>query len=349
MVCIVAVAAVTGFLAPAWWLDVHVIAGYALAALLAFRLAWGFLGSHYSTFRTFPLSWDGVVEHLRLILRNKSPVYIGHNPVGALMIVILLVALVSLVVTGLITLGGQQKLGPLAFLTTYEIGHFSKDIHEIAAWGVVLAIAIHLAGVLVETRIFRHTIILPMITGRKALAGKWLIPKGRDVSARGVILSVLGVGVLVAGGTVLASRPPAGWRPLEFPAVYASECGDCHVAYHPSLRSAKAWRAIMAGLSDHYGEDASLGRKTAESITKFLTASAAETFDTTVAHRIGRKETASFRMTDTRRWKAWHKGIDASVFRRRAVGSKVNCNACHKDAPSGRFYAAEIHLPTGDQ
>ena len=349
MVCVVVVAGVTGFLTPAWWFDVHFIAGYALAVLLTFRLVWGFIGSYYSKFGSFPLSSDGVVTHLRSILHKKSPVYTGHNPLGAVMIVVLLVGLVSLVVTGLIALGGQEKLGPLAFMTTYDIGHIAEKIHKFAAWIVVGAIAIHLLGVFVETRVFHHRVIPAMITGKKVTTETTQPFRGRAYAVLGAGLFLAITAVLIMGGAVLANKPPSGWRPVPFPAVYAQECGDCHVVYHPGLRNARAWQAIMSGLSNHYGEDASLDKETTDIIKTFLNANNAETFDTEVAHRVGRDETASFRMTDTRYWKKQHRHIDDSVFRLRTVGSKVNCNACHKDAASGRFDDAKIHIPTGDK
>jgi len=349
MVCVVTVAALTGFFAPVGWLDVHTVAGYALSSLLAFRLAWGFFGGHFSKFKTFPLSRDRVIKHLGQIIARKSPAHIGHNPTGALMIVVLLLGLIAVVLTGLVTLGGQEKLGPLAFITSYKIGHFSKELHEMAAFAVVGAIFIHLFGVFVETRVFKHRVIQAMVTGKKVTVGKFLIPKHRNGAPRGVILSLLVPAVLIAGGTVLANKTPAGWKLLEIPAVYASECGDCHSAYHPSLRSAGAWQAVMAGLPDHFGEDASLGQKTAGRISAFLQANSATTFDTKVARRVGRNDTKSLRMTDTPFWKKRHDEIDDAVFRMRGVGSKVNCNACHKDAMSGRFGDANIHVPTGDK
>jgi len=349
MVCVVSVAALTGFLELTGWLDVHTIAGYALAALLAFRLIWGFFGGHFSRFRTFPLSRDGVIKHLGQVIAKKSPAHMGHNPTGALMIVVLLLGLIALVLTGLVTLGGQEKLGPLAFITSYKIGHFAKELHEIAAFAVVGAIFVHLLGVFIETWVFKHRVIQAMVTGKKATVGKWLIPKHRNASLRRVILSLCVPAALIMGGTVLANKTPAGWAPLEIPAVYASECGDCHSPYHPSLRSAGAWAALMTGLPDHFGEDASLGQKTASNISTFLQANSATTFDTKVARRVGRSDTASLRMTDTRFWKKQHDEIDDAVFRMQGVGSKVNCNSCHKDAMSGRFGDANIHVPTGDK
>ena len=230
MVCVVTVASLTGFFAPAGWLDVHTIAGYALAALLAFRLVWGFFGGHFSRFRTFSVSRDGVIKHLRQVMAKKSPAHMGHNPTGALMIVVLLLGLIALVLTGLVALGGQEKLGPLAFITSYKVGHFTKELHEIAAFAVVGAIFIHLLGVFIETRVFKHRVIQAMVTGKKIAVGKWLVPNHRNGSRQGVILSLLIPAALIAGGTMLAEKTPAGWVPLEFPAIYASECGDCHSA-----------------------------------------------------------------------------------------------------------------------
>ncbi len=349
MVGVVTVAGVTGFLAPDSWLDIHIKAGYALGGLLVFRLTWGFFGSHFSKFRSFPLSGKGVVTHLFQVIRNKPLEYLGHNPVGALMIVVLLVSLALLVITGLVVAGGQEKMGPLAFLTSYRVGHFAEDIHEAAAWVVVWAVVVHVFGVVVETRIFHHPVILAMITGRKATTLKGPTREGWLKLTGGLILSLGVTAAIVAGGAALAKKSPSGWRSLAYPKVYSSECGDCHDAYHPSLRSAAAWQAIMTGLSDHYGEDASLGKNATDSIGAFLEANHAGTFDTEVAHRIGRKDTASLRLTDTRRWKKWHREVDDSVFRLRVVGSKVNCTACHTDALSGRFDDAKIHLPTGDK
>ncbi len=349
MVGVVAVAGVTGFLAPEWWLDVHVLAGYALATLLVFRAVWGFAGSTYSKFRSFPLKSDGVFHHLRSLLHKKSPDHVGHNPLGAWMIVILLVVLVTLVISGLVVLGGQENLGPLAFVTTFSMGKIAEDIHEIAAWALVGAVVVHLLGVSVETRLFHHPVLSAMITGKKKIAGSGPESDTISCSRRGAVLFLAVTVALVTGGMVLSSIPPAGWRAVETPKNYIGECGDCHDAYHPSLRTGGAWRVIMAGLAGHYGEDATLDEETAKAVESYLRTNPAETFDTEIAHRLGRIETASLRMTDTPYWKKRHRDIDPTVFRKPAIGSKVNCRACHQDAASGRFDDSKIHLPTGDQ
>ncbi|NQV59877.1 MAG: cytochrome b/b6 domain-containing protein [Alphaproteobacteria bacterium] len=341
----VAIAGFTGFAAPASWLDTHLFAGYALAILLVFRLAWGVLGSHYSTFRSFPLAPRSAFRHIRSLLRNSSAAHTGHNPVGAWMIIAILFLLSALVLTGLIVLGGQENIGPLGFLVDFQTGWRAAALHEIAAWGLAVAIAVHLLGVFVEARLLRHSVLSAMITGNKLVSPAKAKGHGRSYTARGLTLFAIAALLLLGGGKILASIPASGWKPVQAPAAYSAECGDCHDAYHPSLRTAASWRGIMSGLSDHYGEDASLDAETAAAIGSFLAANAAETFDTEAAWRMGRIDTKSLRITDTPYWTTRHAGIADGVFKLSGIGSKVNCNGCHRDAASGRFADQDIHLP----
>jgi len=343
MVAVVITAAITGYFFEEWWLDVHVYAGYALTCLLIFRLIWGFVGSYYSRFHTFPLSPVGVFNHLKDLLKGKSEPHAGHNPVGAWMIVVLLTSLILLVVTGFIVWGGQEKNGPLASVVGYQVGEWGEDVHEVLAGILMAAIGIHVLGVLVETVIFKHPLIKAMITGRK----EGVPPTGKTVS---VWHSLAGILILIGVGTVFSywitsTAPP----PLAMSSnvTYQQECGDCHPAYHQSLRTQHDWQAIMNNLSDHYGEDASLDETSHRKIATFLNIQNAFSFDTEVAHKIGRDDTRNQRVTDTRYWQKKHDELNGDDFNHPSIGSKVNCNACHKDADIGRFDDDQIKLPKG--
>jgi cytochrome b len=349
MVVAVTVAGITGFIAQAWWLDVHVFAGYAIGILLVFRFAWGVLGSYYSTFKSFPLAPLSALGHVRSLFKNNSPAYTGHNPVGAWMIIALLFVLSALLITGLMVLGGQEGLGPLEFLVDFQIGWRAADLHEAAAWALVGVVAIHLLGVFVEVRLLRHPVLLAMITGNKQLSATKISTPSRSYVARGAALLIITTVALFGGGKMLASIASPGWAPVQVPADYSVECGSCHDAYHPSLRTEISWRYLMSGLSEHYGEDASLDVATERVIEKFLAAHSAGKFDTEAAWRIGRIETQSLRITDTAYWKKRHGDIAERVFKLSSVGSKINCNGCHRDAASGRFADQNIYLPNGDK
>jgi len=349
LVTAVTVAAVTGFITPPWWLNVHTVAGYTIGILLAFRLIWGFLGSRFSQFRTFRLSIVSAVDHVRSLMTRTPQEHLGHNPAGTWMIVALLVLLLSLTITGLIVLGGQENLGPLAAIADFTSSRFALDLHSAAAWALLAAVVAHITGVIVESLFFRHPVLKAMIFGYKPVNIAQPVLRHSRYIIRGAVI-FLGVGTaLLAGGLTLANKPASGWHALQTPSVYTTECGDCHSPYHPSLRDKKSWQALMSDLSNHFGEDASLNPKTASAIQSYLVANSAATFDTEVSNLIGRVDTASLRMTDTPYWVKRHDDLKSSDFKLASVGSKVNCNACHKDAPTGRFDDSKIHLPTGVQ
>jgi len=63
-------------------------------------------------------------------------------------------------------------------------------------------------------------------------------------------------------------------RTSNFHPLYISECGSCHIAFPPGLLAADSWRAMLAGLDEHFGSDASLDAATVREIETFLTANA---------------------------------------------------------------------------
>lgn len=202
LVLTVTLAAITGYFAPAWLLDVHVVAGYAIGCLLVFRIAWGFFGGYYSRFNSFPLRPGEALNHFLSLLRLRSASYAGHNPLGAWMIVALLALLTLMVVTGLVVLGGQKNLGPLAPLTSYGVGYFFRDFHEVLAGLLLGAIGLHLSGVLVEVKIFHHPVLRAMVTGKKPVSSQHPIRPAAGIIRGGFLFSLI-VGALLYLGSSL--------------------------------------------------------------------------------------------------------------------------------------------------
>lgn len=348
LVGVVALAAATAFWGPEWWLDIHVMAGYALGLLLAFRMVWGLAGGRHSRFTAFPLYPAVLFSHLRSLIQGRSSMHAGHNPAGAWMILGLLTLLSAITVTGIAVLGGRENLGPLAALVDFETGNAIGKWHEILTWGLVACIAFHLAGVLMETRLFRHPVVGALITGRKPVSTESAERNGLGVRRGLVVFSIAAIAVLAAVRG-LAALPGGGWRELEPYETYRAACGECHHAHHPSLREKSAWRALVAGLSSHFGEDATLDEETAKEITRYLEANDAATFDTEAANMIGHAKPSAGRITETEYWKKRHHNLEPALFDRKDIGSRANCDACHEDAASGRFDDHAIRLPKGDR
>jgi mono/diheme cytochrome c family protein len=263
------------------------------------------------------------------------------------MIVGLAAVLSGILISGLITLGGQEKQGPLAGLVPYETGHTAKEVHEALTILLLVLVGLHVAGVILESLRERSNLVAAMITGRKWLPSGQAQPPQRAARPVAAIIILIVAGTLIGAGIAeLSKLPPKGVPALAANALYAKECGACHYDFHPSLLPAASWDTMMADLDNHFGENASLPAATSDEITAWLTANAAESWDTEAANSF-RRVTADqpLSVTATRYWKRRHRKIPDAVFASKPVGAKVNCVACHRDARSGRFDDQSIDIP----
>jgi cytochrome b len=336
----------TGFLAPRTWLRAHLISGSVIAGLLFFRLVWGVLGTFHARFASFAYPPADLVRHLRGIVAGRPRRYVGHNPLGSLMVFALLAALASLVVSGVTTLGGLVKQGPVAAFVSFAAGREALGIHYILAIVVAMMIAAHVAGVIVESILTRENLARAMITGRKASADT-LISAVRPAPRLAAVVVGVGICAGAAGIAGLATVPPRGVPPPAQDPAWAVQCGACHFAYPPSLAPAWVWSSILGDLKHHLGgTDASLTPELIARFRAYALANSAEHWDTLPANMFRRRDPADpWRITATPYWRRMHGGIPESVFIQDAVGSKGACDACHHDAGTGRFAPQAIAIP----
>ena len=348
LVAMVFIGILTGYIAPEWWMGLHIWAGYITVLLLIFRLVWGVFGSEYARLETFTFSLPHIMEHMKEIITLK-PVrnYIGHNPSGAVMIFALLIVLSIITVSGLLVLGGEENQGPLAGAASYAVSEIAAPIHNIFVILLIVMIVLHVGGVYLEEKLTGEKIVGPMFTGLKR------VPKGtpplvhrqsRPFAAFLVMTVFFGIaGSLLAA---LAVMPPSGLQNLPSHDLYETECGDCHAAFHPSLLPAKSWADMMASLDDHFGEDASLDGETTNEIALYLAEYAGEKWDTEAANRFRALDPKHpMQITATPYWVRKHDEIAPETFKRKGVGVKSNCSGCHTDHYSGRFDDQKIKIP----
>jgi cytochrome b len=116
------------------WLDFHIFFGYLLGGLLLFRFWWGWYGEPNALFRDFAYDWRKVQGYLADVLKGRPAHYCGHNPAGGWAIYLMLVMLLLLVITGVMTLGGEERHGPFAGWLGFSSGAALHWVHEILAW-----------------------------------------------------------------------------------------------------------------------------------------------------------------------------------------------------------------------
>jgi len=135
--------------------DIHVVLGYTMLALLAFRLLWGFFGTRYAQFRSFLFKPGEIVAYVLSLLKGKPAHYVGHNPAGSVAIWLLLGLGIASGVTGIMAF---QDIG----------GDMVEELHEFASNAMLAVVLIHIAGVVVSSVMHRENLVRSMITGFKS-------------------------------------------------------------------------------------------------------------------------------------------------------------------------------------
>ena len=141
--------------------------GYAIFFVLVFRLSWGFLGSNTSRFSHFIYSPPKIWAYARGLFTGEPLKYLGHNPLGALMVLLMLALLLAQVTSGLFSSDGLFAYGPLAGFISDSSAEDSALIHELGFYLVVLFVLIHVGAILVYLFVLKENLIKPMFTGKK--------------------------------------------------------------------------------------------------------------------------------------------------------------------------------------
>jgi cytochrome b len=170
--------------------DLHIYAGYVVLGLISFRLIWGFIGSPYARFKDFVRSPSTIIAYLKELIAGRAKHYIGHNPAAGAMILALLLGLFVVSYSGLKVYAIEEGAGPLAQQTTEtslissayanddddehegkneEEGDedFWEEVHEVSADFVVFLVVLHIAGVLLSSKLHKENLVRAMITGKK--------------------------------------------------------------------------------------------------------------------------------------------------------------------------------------
>ncbi|GAB6043344.1 cytochrome b/b6 domain-containing protein [Endothiovibrio diazotrophicus] len=153
-------------------LTLHTYAGYTALGLVAFRLAWGFVGPRHARFSDFVKRPAEVFAYLKAALTLRAERHIGHNPAGGAMVVALLVSVALTAASGIATLGATEFTGPLApYLggVGHDIAEVLEELHEFFANFTLLLVAAHLAGVALASWAHRENLPRAMVTGRKKI------------------------------------------------------------------------------------------------------------------------------------------------------------------------------------
>ncbi len=150
-------------------LSVHSWAGYLILTLLVIRFVWGFIGTTHARFSDFVYRPATIKAFLKDTLMLRAKRYIGHNPAGGAMVILLMISLLITAGSGLLLFGAAEQSGPLAhwFVADSFWADPLEEVHEFFANFTMLLVVIHVGGVVVESLIHRENLVSAMITGFK--------------------------------------------------------------------------------------------------------------------------------------------------------------------------------------
>jgi len=182
--------------------ELHVWAGYVFALNLAWRIVQGFRGSRFARWGSILPFGSGYLAELGTYLQSlrtgESRHYLGHNPLGRLMVLLLFLLLASQAVTGLVLAGTDLYYPPLgswiaqwvapAGVEPASLIPGDKSMVDAAAWDemrgfrkpfIILhvqvfflllgAVMLHVAGVVFAELKERTGLVSAMITGEKTM------------------------------------------------------------------------------------------------------------------------------------------------------------------------------------
>ena len=150
-------------------MEYHMYAGYWVLALVLFRVMWGFAGSTHARFSDFLAGPGRAVAFAKQLMSEAPAPIAGHNPLGGLMVVALLVALLVQTGTGLFSNDDIAAEGPLFALISKQLSDKLSTIHS---WNFNLLLAlsaIHVAAVLFHVFVKKENLVTAMFTGVKKL------------------------------------------------------------------------------------------------------------------------------------------------------------------------------------
>ena len=181
--------------------------GYAILVLVVFRLIWGLVGSSTARWASFVRGPGAILRYGLGMMRGEKARYLGHNPLGTAMILVLLAAVATQAMLGLFSLEHNEiTAGPLKRLISDETAKVITDLHVRGLYVILAFATIHVLANAGYGMFTGEPLIQAMVTGKKPaepyIDAPEMVP-APSVTLRALVVLVLAI-VIVFGGITLA-------------------------------------------------------------------------------------------------------------------------------------------------
>ena len=152
------------------WNTFHALSGYMIVILVATRAIHGFMAKDHSAFKAFVKSPREILNYLNQVKSNHHPRYLGHNPAGGFWVMVLLLGTITICLTGVLTYGVLDYLGPGTFFNQWvsdSVAIKIRSLHNLISHLFLLAILLHVLGVSMTSYFQKDNLVKSMFTGKK--------------------------------------------------------------------------------------------------------------------------------------------------------------------------------------
>lgn len=145
----------------------HLWCGYTVIVLVSFRILWGIVGTRHARFWNFVRGPITTTRYLFNTLRGTETPYPGHNPLGAVMVIALLLALFTQALTGLFANDEIFNFGPLYGHISNERSLQLTSLHRQLFYWILAAAVLHILAVVAHRIFKKENLVAAMLTGHK--------------------------------------------------------------------------------------------------------------------------------------------------------------------------------------
>jgi cytochrome b len=182
-------------------MDWHARFGYCALALLGFRWCWGFWGSRYARFAQFMKGPKAVIAEMR----GALPTTPGHNPLGAISVMGLLLVFTFQATLGLMTTDEIAFDGPLVKHVSSDMVALASRLHQQLEWVLIGLVALHVGAIVFHARVRRHNLVPAMIHGNQRVSLRASEVAARDDWALRIKAAVIAAFIATAVALIAAA------------------------------------------------------------------------------------------------------------------------------------------------
>jgi cytochrome b len=172
------------------YMQYHIWLGYWTLGLILFRLIWGFVGPKHARFTSFVKGPMGLWRYAKgLAAGTMIQTHAGHNPLGGISVIVMLVLVAFQITTGLFATDDILWTGPYNGAVSADTAEKLTSLHHLNFNIILAAVGLHILAIAFYFLVKKQNLVGPMVHGKK------LVPEHDAISRSEIIKAVIVIAI----------------------------------------------------------------------------------------------------------------------------------------------------------